>query len=60
MLALSTLGRGSIPGRFILKTCKMVHAVSCLAFSTSGKSMGVKHTLLPDGQPPPVKFTVLA
>ena len=25
----------------------------CLAFSISGMSMGVKHTVLPDGQPPP-------
>ena len=32
----------------------------CLAFSTLGKSMGVKHTVLPDGQPPTVAFTVLA
>ena len=32
----------------------------CLAFSTSGKSMGVKHSVLPDGQPPAVAFTVLA
>ena len=32
----------------------------CLAFSTSGKSMGVKLKLLPDGQPPAVAFTILA
>ena len=31
----------------------------CLAFSTLGKSMGVKHTVLPDGQLPTVAFTVL-
>ena len=30
------------------------------AFSTSGKRMGAKHTLLPDGQPPTVAFTMLA
>ena len=28
----------------------------CLAFSTSGKSMEVKHTVLPDGQPQIVEF----
>ena len=38
----------------------MANAISCLAFSTLGKSMGVKRTLLPDGQPPTVAFTVLA
>ena len=32
----------------------------CLAFSTLGKSTGVKHTVLPDGQPPTAAFTVLA
>ena len=32
----------------------------CLAFSTSGNSLGVNHTVLPDGQPPAVAFTVLA
>ena len=32
----------------------------CLAFITSEKSMGVKHTVLPDGQPSAVAFTVLA
>ena len=31
-----------------------------LAFSTSGKSIGVKHTVLPDSQFPTVAFTVLA
>ena len=29
-----------------------------LAFSTPGKSTGMKHTLLPDGHPPTVAFTV--
>ena len=32
----------------------------CLAFSTSGKSLGMKHTVLPDVQLPTVAFTVLA
>ena len=32
----------------------------CLAFSFLGKSMGDQHTVLPDGQPPTVAFTVLA
>ena len=32
----------------------------CLAFSALEKSMGVKHTVLPDGQPPTVAFIVLA
>ena len=32
----------------------------CLASSTLGKSMGVKHTVLLAGQPPTVAFTVLA
>ena len=32
----------------------------CLAFSNFGKSIEVKHTVLPDGQPPTVAFTVLA
>ena len=36
----------------------MVHAISLL--STSGKSMGVERTVLPDGQTPTVAFTVLA
>ena len=32
----------------------------CLAFSTLGKRMGVKHKVLPDGQLSTVVFTVLA
>ena len=32
----------------------------CSAISTSGKSMGVKHTVLPNGHPSAVAFTVLA
>lgn len=30
----------------------------CLAFSKSGKSMRVKHAVIPDGQLPTVAFTV--
>ena len=32
----------------------------CLAFSTSGKNMGVNHTVLPGDQPQTVAFTLLA
>ena len=32
----------------------------CLAFSTLENRVGLKHTMLPDGQPPPAAFTVLA
>ena len=32
----------------------------CLVFSTLGKRVGVKRTMLPDGQPQTVAFTVLA
>ena len=32
----------------------------CLAFSTLGKSMGLKHAVLPDGPHPTIVFTVLA
>ena len=32
----------------------------CLAFRTLGKITGMKHTVLPDGQPSTVAFTVLA
>ena len=61
MLAMYAVGRGSIAGWVIPKTWKIVHAIfPCLAFSTLEKSMGVKHTVLPGGQPPIVAFTVLA
>ena len=29
----------------------------CLAFSTSGKNLILKHTVLPDGRPPTLAFT---
>ena len=32
----------------------------CLAFSAVGKSVGMNRTMLPDGQPSTVTFTVLA
>ena len=60
MLALYAVGLGSIPGRVIPRFEKWCMLFPCLAFSTLGKSMGVKHTVLPDGQPPTVAFTVLA
>ena len=31
-----------------------------LSFGSLGKSMGVKHKVLPDGQPPTVALTVIA
>ena len=34
--------------------------LSCLEFGTLGKSRGVKHKVITDGQPPTVAFTVPA
>ena len=39
---------------------KLYMLFPCLAFITLGKSMGVKHRVLPDGQPQIISFTVLA
>ena len=44
---------------------RFIRAISLLSihrltFKTLGKSMGVKHSVLRDGQPPTVAFTVLA
>ena len=60
MIALYAVGRGSISYRVIPKTWKWYTLFPCLAFRISGKSMGVKHTVLPDGQPPTVPLIVLA
>ena len=38
----------------------MVHATSLLGICSLGKSVEVKDTVLPDGQPQTVAFTVLA
>ena len=38
----------------------MVHAISLLSSHFLVKRAGVKHTVVPDGQPPTVAFTVLA
>ena len=50
-----------VAGRVIPKTRNMVHAVPpCLAFSSLGTNVEVKHRVLLDGQPPTVAFTVHA
>ena len=38
----------------------MAHAISLLSIQYFGKSMGVEHKVLPDGQPPTEAFTMLA
>ena len=44
--------------RFELKLLRL--ATPCLEFSTLGKSVFSMHAVLPNAQPPPVAFTVLA
>ena len=58
VLASHTGDRGSVLGRVIPKTLKMVHAASCLALSIKGSECGSKHMELPVDQPPAVTFTV--
>ena len=57
---LYAVGRGSIPERFIKTTWKWYTLLSCMAFSTVGKSMGVKITVILDGRLLTVEFTVRA
>ena len=66
ILALCVVGRSSIPGRVISKTCKMVHAISLLSIQHFGKVHGSETgsvTRWPKVAlhlPPTVAFTVLA
>ena len=59
MLAFYAVDWGSIPGRVIQKTLKMVRAVS-LPSIQHWEMLWIEHTLLPDGQPPTAEFNVLA
>ena len=59
MLPWYAVGLGLIPGRVMAKFEKCCMLFPCLAFSNLGKRMRVKHTVLPDGQPQTVAFTVL-
>ena len=58
MLALHEAGWGSIPGRLISKTRKVMHAISLLSIQQLGKEHGSETHVLPDGQPPTVAFIV--
>ena len=60
MLALYAVGPGLYPVESYQRIEKWCMLFPCLAFSTSGKSKGVTHTVLPDDQPPTLAFTVLA
>ena len=60
ILALYEVGQVHCPVKSYQRLEKWCMLFPCLAFSILEKSMWVKHTVLPDGQPPTVAFTVLA
>ena len=58
MITLYAVGQCLIAGRVRFEKWHVL--LPCLAFCNLGKSMGVKHTMLPDGQPETAAFNVLA
>ena len=50
-------GKSCPPPNVTLARVVILHVIALTAL---GKSMGVKHTMLPDGQPPTVAFIVFA